>query len=92
MIGGTRFIYNEKSENGISFLVRNTDETPFLIQTKVLPYETGGNIKQGAPNNPSKTDFVATPPLLPLRKNRKIMFGSFAPAVDYLQTVKAYFS
>lgn len=71
MIGGTRFIYNEKSENGISFLVRNTDETPFLIQTKVLPYETGANIKQGAPNNPSKTDFVATPPLLPLRKKQE---------------------
>ncbi|MFU2315134.1 fimbrial biogenesis chaperone [Rahnella sp. PCH160] len=71
MIGGTRFIYNEKSENGLAFLVRNTDETPYLIQTRVLPDKTKGNENQGATQNSTGADFVVTPPLLPLRKKQE---------------------
>lgn len=71
MIGGTRFIYTEKSENGLAFLVRNTDETPYLIQTRIIPDTTKGNEKQGSAHNSTETGFVATPPLLPLRKKQE---------------------
>lgn len=71
MIGGTRFIYNEKNENGISFLVRNTDNTPFLIQTRVIADQSEGNENARAPAVRTASDFIATPPLLPLRKKQE---------------------
>lgn len=68
MVGGTRFIYEEKNENGVSFLVKNTDASPYLIQTKVLVDNSDGNTqKQSGENIP----FVATPPLLPLRGKKE---------------------
>lgn len=45
MIGGTRFIFNENSERGLSVLVRNTDSTQMLVQSKVLADNTPGNTK-----------------------------------------------
>lgn len=71
MIGGTRFIYAESSKNGLSFLVRNTDETPYLIQTRILPDETKGNEQQSGTHNATETSFVATPPLLPLGNKKE---------------------
>lgn len=71
MIGGTRFIYHEENEKGLSFLVRNTDQTPYLIQTRVLPDDTRGNEKQQGVAALEASQFVATPPLLPLRKKQE---------------------
>lgn len=71
MIGGTRFIYNEKNQNGISFLVRNTDDTPFLIQTQIIADQSKGNEGVKVATVPGARDFVATPPLLPLRKKQE---------------------
>lgn len=71
MIGGTRFIYNEESDNGLSFLVRNTDDTPYLIQTRVQPDDTKGNEQQLTATASELNSFVATPPLLPLRKKQE---------------------
>nr|WP_304187463.1 molecular chaperone [Hafnia alvei] len=71
MIGGTRFIYHEENEKGLSFLVKNSDNSPYLIQTKILPDNTqGNNIQQALPNS-GLANFVATPPLLPLRKKQE---------------------
>lgn len=71
MIGGTRFIYHEENEKGLSFLVRNTDQTPYLIQTRVQPDDTLGNEKLQGATAPEASHFVATPPLLPLRKKQE---------------------
>lgn len=71
MIGGTRFIYHEENEKGLSFLVKNSDNSPYLIQTKILPDNTqGNNIQQALPNS-GLANFVATPPLQPLRKKQE---------------------
>ena len=71
MIGGTRFIYHGDSEKGLPFLVKNSDDLPYLTQTKILPDNTqGNNIRQALPNSES-ANFVATPPLLPLRKKQE---------------------
>lgn len=71
MVGGTRFIYNEQSENGISFLVRNTDDITYLLQTKVLPDNTEGNSLKKEGMSETNLPFVATPPLLPLRAKKE---------------------
>lgn len=63
MVGGTRFIYEEKNDKGLSILVRNTDDTPYLIQSRIMPDHTPGNIVQSVPENA----FIATPPLMPLK-------------------------
>jgi len=71
MIGGTRFIYHEDNEKGLPFLVKNSDDSPCLIQTKILPDNTqGNNIRLALPNS-GLANFVATPPLLPLRKKQE---------------------
>lgn len=71
MVGGTRFIFNEKNENGLSVLVRNTEDTQFLIQSKVLPDNTPGNQKNNGEASKISTPFVATPPLLQLRGKKE---------------------
>lgn len=71
MIGGTRFIYHEENEKGLSFLVKNSDDSPYLIQTKISPDNTQGNSIQQALPNSGLANFVATPPLLPLRKKQE---------------------
>lgn len=61
MIGGTRFIYKETSQKGLSVLVRNSDEMPYLVQTRVLPDASKGN-----EGTSLASVLVATPPLMPL--------------------------
>lgn len=67
MVGGTRFIYEEESEKGLSILIRNTDDSPYLIQSRIVSDRTPGNITQSA----SANAFIATPPLMPLNGKRE---------------------
>lgn len=71
MIGGTRFIYHQDNENGLPFLVRNSGDSPVLIQTKILPDDTKGNNEQQKLPQSASGHFVATPPLLPLKKQKE---------------------
>lgn len=71
MVGGTRFIYNEKTENGLSVLIRNTENTQFLIQSKVLPDNTPGNLAKNTAASKTNLPFVATPPLLQLKGKKE---------------------
>lgn len=71
MVGGTRFIFNEKNENGLSFLIRNTENTQFLIQAKILLDNTPGNQKNSEGASKDHIPFVATPPLLQLRGKKE---------------------
>nr|WP_279079905.1 fimbria/pilus periplasmic chaperone [Hafnia alvei] len=71
MIGGTRFIFNENSERSLSVLVRNTDSTQMLVQSKVLADNTPGNTKNNDEVSKTKIPFVATPPLLQLRGKKE---------------------
>lgn len=69
MVGGTRFIYNEKNVYGISFLIRNTDDLPYLIQTKIMQDNTQGNTSNTGAAIPPQ--FVATPPLMQLKRKQE---------------------
>lgn len=75
MIGGTRFIFNENSERGLSVLVRNTDSTQMLVQSKVLADNTPGNTKNNDEVSKTKIPFVAPPPPATIKRKKRKLYS-----------------
>jgi P pilus assembly chaperone PapD len=67
VIGGTRFIYGEQLRS-ITFSVRNTSETAYLLNTKVF---SGGAWAGSDRPITAPAPFIATPPLFPLAGGRE---------------------
>jgi P pilus assembly chaperone PapD len=65
-IGGTRFIYGEKTQ-GLKVELRNSSAETWLINTHV---STGG-AWSGVSASPTVAPFIVTPPLFALKKNKE---------------------